>query len=251
LRSRIGEPVRKTYTRQECQGIEEVLRAIETSQLPSAIPYLHSLLDARDPEIPHWAANALLGYTERAALSPLSERSEEKHRYSAVAATFKLDPDKAFERYAKELEKLREAPKRAAPTLDAVFAYLEETVRRAGGRGTDASVYSFARHELPTDILERDPRWRDACFDLAHVSGRGLELVPVRVLVAARDHRRWQAYVNAMDGLGFDMVAAHLRFLRDPQAGSAIAELAKLPHNSKYATKLRALAAELRKAKKR
>jgi hypothetical protein len=189
-----------------------------------AVPALRALLDRRDDEIPHWAANALLAIGEREALEDLAARLRGAHAMSAVQAIFALGGKRAFERLAPVFDEVRAKPKRANAVASIVLALL---------------------HDELAPIAKSDTRWLDLCFEIAHASGVDLAFAPIRVLHRAGDARVVVAFVRALDAFPFALVASHVRFACDRRDVPALEAAAQ--RSARHAANLRKLAKELSK----
>jgi hypothetical protein len=248
-RALVGEaPFRELSSREPEQL--GVFRALGEERRRDAIPWLVALLDHPTDQVRHAAADALLYYDEGAALEPLIARLSDTrfggHGVAAVSALFKLRPATAFDELAGVRERVTRSPRARDLVVQNVLGYLLEAM---SDEGAADAAHAFARHGLPRDVLARDPRWLDQAVAWAGLRGDGLAFEPLRLLVRARDPRRFQAFVDAARSLPIDTVVSHLRFLGDP-AAAPVLRAAGGDETHPHRAVLTALGAELGRRKK-
>lgn len=196
------------------EEVVALLRAFGPVPAAEDVPSLLEWLDHDEDVVANGAAALLLASDRDEALAPLARRLSGRHRYAAVAATFKRAPSEAFDALSPHLRALAGASHPATlPAIPkAVLLYLELGASLASGGKVRGAAFDFARFDLPADVWARDSRWADLVFDLSAIDDPTLSMP--RLLHAYRDPRARRAFDLAGEVVGLERVEAQLRFDR-------------------------------------
>lgn len=195
LRELLGAPPYKKLPSRMLAGLRG-LSAVGKARDAADVPWLIGLLRHPTFEVRCGAAEALLHFDNEAALRPVTALLHDTRfppgvTMAAVAATFKVAPERAVDAFEPLLAAARKSPDAFDPAMHQVLQYLDEASSKAKNRA------DFAKFDLPRDVLTRDPRWHDTLVELASSEADGYSRTSLQILTRVSSPRLCDALVRA------------------------------------------------------
>lgn len=189
LRELLGAPPYKKKLPSRMLGGLRGLQAVGKERDEADVPWLVGLLRHPTFDVRFAAAEALLCFDTPAALRPVTALLHDTKfppgiTMAAVAATFKLAPERAVDTFRPLLAAARKAPDIFDPAMHYLLMYLDEASTKTKG------TYDFARQALPRDVLARDPRWHDVLVELGAATADGYARTSAQILARAARNQR-------------------------------------------------------------